>query len=65
MNLHNIIAWMLRGDIMVVYLVLTLSSLFIIINLFYVIGLFLNPLRTSGFFLFSEGIERDQWHEIS
>ena len=30
-------------------------------------GLFLNPIKTSenqGFFMFSGGVEKDQWHEM-
>ena len=38
-----------------------------VINTFHVTGLFLYPLKTSEnqrFLMFSEGIERDQWHEM-
>ena len=38
-----------------------------VINLFHAFGLFLYLLKTSEnlwFLVFSEGIERDQWHEI-
>ena len=37
------------------------------LNPFHATGLFRYPLKTSeykGFLMFSEGIERDQWHEM-
>ena len=33
-------------------------------NSYLATGLFLYPLKTSGFLMFSGGIEKDQWHEI-
>ena len=48
------------------FMFLTKVTKFIIgktVNLFYTTGLFLYPLKTSGF-LFSGGVERDQWHEM-
>ena len=35
-----------------------------IFNPFHVTSLVWYPLKTSGFLMFSEGIERDQWHEM-
>ena len=34
------------------------------LNPFHASGLFLYPLKTRGFLMFSGGIERDQWHEM-
>ena len=52
LNDKELLARNKRGIIIVVYLVLTKSPLFIIINLFYVTGLFLTTLKTSLFFVF-------------
>ena len=38
------------------------------VNPFYMTGIFLHPHKTSqsrGFLMFSEGIEKDQWHGMS
>ena len=34
------------------------------VNLFNATSLFLYPLKTRGFLIFSGGIERDQWYEM-
>ena len=41
----------------------SIFTLDLVINSFHATGLFLYPLKTSGFLMISGGIERDQWHE--